>query len=263
MIIPFKNGKLNFSDKGSGNAVMLIHGYLETSEVWESFADRVSQKFRTLSIDLPGHGLSDLCSEINSMELMAESVVAVLDSLNISKAFLVGHSMGGYAALAALQFFPERLSGITLFNSHPFADSPDAIEKRNKNIALVEEGKKDSMIPTFVQNLYAAQNVKVMPEAVDKSLMIASKTSDKTIIADLKGMKERPSRVSLIEEEKVPLLWILGDKDNHIKYDEALKVVKLPSNSEVAIFPEVGHMGFIEAEEISANILIKFVAGIL
>jgi len=260
MLIPFKNGKINFSDKGCGHAIVLIHGYMETSEVWKNFADRVSQKFRTVSIDLPGHGLSDLCNEVNSMELMAESVVAVLNSLNIPKAFFVGHSMGGYVALAALQLFPERFSGITLFNSHPFADSPDVIEKRNKNIALVEEGKKDSIIPSFVHNLYAAQNLKTIPEAVNRSLSIAFGINDKTIIADLKGMIERPSRVDLVEEGKVPLLWIFGDKDNHIDHVETLKAVKLPSNSEVAILSEVGHMGFIEAEEISSDILMKFVS---
>ena len=260
MLIPFKNGKINFSDKGSGHAIVLIHGYMESSEVWENFADRISQNFRTLCIDLPAHGLSDLCNEINSMELMAESVIAVLDSLNISKALLVGHSMGGYVALAALQLFPERLSGITLFNSHPFADSPEVIEKRNKTIALVEAGKKESIIPGFVQNLYAAKNFKTMSGAVEKSLSIAFDTSDKAIIADLKGMIARPSRVGLVEDGKVPLLWILGDKDNHINYDEALKSVKLPPNTEVAVFLDVGHMGFIEAEEDSANILIKFAA---
>ena len=259
MLIPFNTGKINFSDKGSGHVIVLIHGYMETSRVWENFASIVSQKFRILSIDLPGHGLSDLCNEINSMELMAESVIAVLDSLNIPKAFFVGHSMGGYVALAALQLFSERISGITLFNSHPFADSLAEIENRNKNIALVEAGKKDDIIPAFVQNLYAAQNLKAMPKAVDKSLTIASETSDKTIIADLKGMIERPSRVELIEEGKAPLLWILGDNDKHINCDEALKAVKLPANSKVAILSDVRHMGFIEAKEASSDILTKFI----
>ena len=263
MLIPFKNVKINFSDKGSGNAIMLIHGYMETSEVWKNFSDKVSQKFRTLSIDLPGHGLSELCNEINSMELMAEAVVAVLDALNIPKAFLVGHSMGGYVALAALQFFPERVSGITLFNSHPFADSADVIEKRNTNIALVEAGKKDDMIPNFVNNLYAPQNLKTMPDAVNKSLSIAMNMSNKVIIADLKGMIKRPSRVNLIEEGKVPLLWIFGDSDNHINHNEVLKTVTLPSNAEVAVLQNVGHMGFVEAEEVSANILMEFASKIL
>jgi pimeloyl-ACP methyl ester carboxylesterase len=102
-----------------------------------------------------------------------------------------------------------------------------------------------------------------MQEAVDRSSSIALKISDKTIIADLKGMIKRPSRVGLVETGKVPLLWIFGDKDNHINCDEALKVVKLSANSEVAILPCVGHMGFIEAEEVSANVLMKFAAGIL
>ena len=258
MLTPFKDGKINFSDKGTGRAVALIHGYMETSEVWESFADIVSQNFRTISIDLPGHGLSDLRGDVNSMELMAESINAVLNLLNIPKALIVGHSMGGYAALAFLQLFPERLSGITLFHSHPFADSPAAVDNRNKNIALVEAGKKDSMIPDFVRNLYASQNVETMTEALDNSLRIALSVNDKTIIADLKGMIERPSRVGLIEEGKVPALWIFGDSDKHINYGEALKAVKLPSNSEAVVLSGVGHMGFVEAKKISANTLMRF-----
>ena len=114
---------MNFSDKGSGDVIVLIHGYMETAEVWENFADKLSQHFRTVSVDLPGHGLSALSDEINTMDSMAEAVIATLDSLEISKALFVGHSMGGYVALAALKLFPERVSGITLFNSHPFADS--------------------------------------------------------------------------------------------------------------------------------------------
>ena len=263
MLIPFKNGKINFSDKGSGPVIVLIHGYMETLDVWENFASRVSQKFRTLSIDLPGHGLSDICNEINSMELMAESVITVLNSLNIQKAFFVGHSMGGYVVLAAFQLFSKRISGITLLNSHPFADSPAAIEDRNKNIALVKAGKKDDIIPAFIQNLYTVQNLKAMPKAVDMSFAIALEISDKTIIADLKGMIERPSRVRLIEEGKVPLLWILGDKDKHINCIEALKAVKLPVNSEVTVLSDVGHMVFIEAEEVLSDILVKFVLKIL
>ena len=260
MFISFKNRKINFSDTGSGEVVVLLHGYMETLEVWENFANRISSKFRMLVVDFPGHGLSDLCGEINSMELMAESVKAVLDSLNIPKAFVVGHSMGGYATLAFLQLFPERLSGISLFHSHPFADTPEAIENRYKNVTLVENGGKAEMIPGFVKNLYAEKSLKTMPASIDKSLAIASRTDAKTIIADLKGMIERPSRVGLVEEGKIPLLWILGEKDSHINYKETLKSIELPLNSEVAVLTDVGHMGFIEAEETSANILIEFVS---
>jgi len=132
MLISFRGGKIHYSDSGCGEIIVLIHGYLESMEVWENFAGRLSQKFRILRIDLPGHGHSDLFSDINSMELMAEVIKEILDIQGIKKVFLIGHSMGGYAALAFLQLFPEYLSGYSLFHSHPLSDTAETVEKRKQ-----------------------------------------------------------------------------------------------------------------------------------
>ena len=259
MLISFRGGKIHYSDSGCGEIIVLIHGYLESMEVWENFAGRLSQKFRILRIDLPGHGHSDLFSDINSMELMAEVIKEILDIQGIKKVFLIGHSMGGYAALAFLQLFPEYLSGYSLFHSHPFSDTAEAVEKRKQNIALTENGKKDEMIPGFVHGLYAPKNLDRLKEAVEKSVSVALGTDKKTIIADLRGMMARPDRSNIVREAKVPFLWILGTMDSHIDYRTIQQKVRLPENAQIVILENSGHMGFIEEEELSVKAIGEFV----
>ena len=135
MIFSFRGGEINYSDSGKGNTIVLLHGYLESSEVWNGFETRLAEFFRVVSIDLPGHGLSSVYGEVHTMEFMATAVKEIVDSLNIKKVFLTGHSLGGYVALAFLELYPDNLSGYCLFHSQPFADPPAVIEKRRREIA--------------------------------------------------------------------------------------------------------------------------------
>ena len=259
MLYSFRGLKINYSDSGSGRTIVLVHGYLESGKVWEKFAERLYPYFRVLIIDLPGHGQSDASGDINTMESFAEAIKEMLDVSDVRKAFLIGHSMGGYAILAFAGLFPEYLSGYSLFHSHPYADTPETIEKRKQNIKIAGEGKKEIMIPDFVRGLYAQRNLDKFGAAVKRSTEIAFATDDKTIIADLNGMMARPSRAEVITGSKVPFLWILGAMDNHINHRVIQQNIMLPENSRVVLLENSGHMGFIEEEELSAGVVSDFV----
>ena len=114
---------LNYEISGSGKEhLVLLHGFMENLTIWEDMAVHLSEKFTLIKIDLPGHGLSKVYSEIHLMEFMASEVKKVTDSLNIGQFHLLGHSMGGYTTLAFTEKFPEVLKSITLFFSSYFAD---------------------------------------------------------------------------------------------------------------------------------------------
>ena len=136
--IHYNGGKIYYSDTGEGEIIVLLHGYLETSEIWSGFAGKLAKKFRIISVDLPGHGLSKVYSESHTMEFMAGAVKVLLENLNIKKVFLTGHSLGGYVALAFLELYPGMLTGYCLFHSHPFTDRPETIEKRDREIKVVQ-----------------------------------------------------------------------------------------------------------------------------
>ena len=259
MKLSFKGGEINYSDSGKGNTIVLLHGYLESSEAWNGFGARLTEFFRVISIDLPGHGLSSVYGEVHTMEFMAEAVKETLDSLNIKKVFLAGHSLGGYVTLAFLELFPDSLSGYCLFHSQPFADPPAVIEKRRREIAVVKAGKKDLMYPDNISRMFAPSNLAVFPLALEKSKNIASRLSGEGIIAMLNGMIIRPSRLSFMEEGRVPCLWILGSMDSYIPCDFIQSKVNLPPNAELVVLEKSGHLGFVEEEDKSVAVLTAFV----
>ena len=127
--MPYKTSSLNFTDQGTGHAVVLLHGYLETHEIWNPFAVELAKYFRVITLDIPGHGKSGKISEIHTVEMLAEAVDYLLHDLGITKAFIIGHSMGGYTALAYLAKYPMKVSGICLFHSTPFADTEEKKDK--------------------------------------------------------------------------------------------------------------------------------------
>jgi len=255
----YKTGKICYTDNGNGEVIVLLHGYLESSEIWNGFGEKLESRFRVIAVDLPGHGSSDVYGETHSMEFMATAVRELLSAKGINKACLVGHSLGGYVTLAFLDLFPQNLTGFSLFHSQPFPDPPAALEKRRREINVVKGGKKDLMYTDNVINMFASSNLKKFHEALQKSKDIASRTPGEGIIAVLNGMMTRPSRLSIMEEGRVPCLWILGAMDNYIPCESIQTKVKLPPNARVAILKNSGHLGFVEEEDLSVNIVSDFV----
>jgi pimeloyl-ACP methyl ester carboxylesterase len=181
----------------------------------------------------------------------------------IDKFFLTGHSMGGYATLAFLDLFHTHLSGYCLFHSHPFPDTPQVAEKRMREIAMVREGKKELFCRDDVNRMFADDNLAKFPDAVRLSENIALAISDEGIIGVLNGMMKRPSRLLLMEEGRVPGLWILGAKDNYIPCGVMKSRVNLPGNARLLILDNSGHMGFVEEKDLAVKELAGFIRNVL
>jgi pimeloyl-ACP methyl ester carboxylesterase len=256
--IIFNGIPVSYSDTGEGRPVVFLHGYLESGEVWQPLTDLLSREFRVIAADLPGHGRSGVAGGEHTMEFLAGAVRAVIADAGADRVLMAGHSLGGYAALAFAELWPGLLSGYVLFHSHPHADTAEAIEKRMREIAVVRAGKKNIMYPGNVSMMFSEENLSAMPEALARIMEIASGNPGEGIIALLNGMISRPSRQSVVESGRVPLLWILGRGDLYFTPEMALRDIKLPANAQVVILENSGHLGFIEETERAAQLITDF-----
>ncbi len=249
--------KIHYQIKGSGPDIVLLHGFMESLEMWHPFLPSLTKDFSVVMIDLPGHGKSKCLDEVHSMPLMAEQVKKILEKENISKCTMVGHSMGGYVALAFAKEYPEYLNGLSLFHSHPFPDTEEARRNRARTIEIVEQDKA-GFISSFVSSLYFEENRDRLKQKIERQKEIAREMKPEGITAALKGMKEREGSLDFLAETNIPMLFIAGKKDTRADLDKLLKAVALPSHSEVLILDRVAHMGFYEAPDKTLNTLHYF-----
>lgn len=253
----FKNAKLAYTLSGQGIPAVLIHGFLENRNTWGKFAEALAKTFLVINIDLPGHGKSELMTESAPPKYMAEAILQVLHAENIKQAFLIGHSMGGYAACAFAHQFPERLSALCLFHSVPFADTEDKKNARNNTIQKINEGGKEEVCKTHVPKVFADDHLKKFAEEIKRGTETALSTKAETIKASLRGMRDRDNYTQTIKEMRQPFLYIEGSKDNFIKKD-ALQPKQLPDNYEILSLEKSGHMGFIEEAQKALQAITAF-----
>ena len=256
--VRYHDANLRFSDLGKGDPVVLIHGYLESLEIWNGFAEKLARNYRVISVDLPGHGESGIYSSMNTMAVMADSVKAVLDHLSIGRAVIIGHSMGGYATLALADIFPEMIVGFCLFHSHALPDPEEKKLNRDKEALLVKEGKKSQVIKLNIPNAFASENHDSFQKQIGWAKDIALKTADKGIISALAGMKARPDRRDVVKNSVEPVMIIAGKKDYYIPFSVYEEHFNLASKSTVLILENSGHMGFIEEREKSLEGVLEF-----
>lgn len=257
--ILYKNTKISYSDTGKGNAVVLLHGFLENQTMWQDLVRELSKKNRIITIDLLGHGETECLGYVHSMEDNADIVHAVMSKLRIRKAIFVGHSMGGYVALAFAELYPKNVRGLVLLNSTSKADSEERKANRNRAIKAV---KKDytTFIRLSIANLFSPDNRERLVDEIEKVKIEALKTPLQGVVASLEGMKIRKDREVLLHLAPYPKILILGEKDPVLIYETALEQIENTAVKLITL-PD-GHMSHIENRDELKDVLLGFFKGI-
>ena len=251
---------LHICDSEVGDkVVVLIHGYLENMLVWEEFVPLLYKELRVITLDIPGHGISEVKGEIHSMDYLADTLALALDKLGIASATVVGHSMGGYMALAFAERHPERLDGLVLLHSTPYADSEEKRKNRQREISLIKSGKKELLAHTAPEAGFAVENRKRFRTEIEDLQQTIYLTEDAGIVALLNGMIERKAQSEMLHALGKPILFVLGRKDGYIVAEVAEKMVAEHPEAKVVWLENSGHMGFIEEPQACAKALLEFV----
>ncbi|WP_413999580.1 alpha/beta fold hydrolase [Flavobacterium sp. W1B] len=253
--IQFKNSSISYTDTGKGNAIVLLHGFLENQGMWNNYIEVFSKKNRVITIDLLGHGETECMGYAHTMEDNADAVHTVLAELRIRKAIFVGHSMGGYVALAFAELYPDFVKGMVLLNSTAKADSDERKLNRDRAIKAVKQSYIN-FVRLAIVNLFSENNRERLSEEIENVKKEALKTPLQAIVASLEGMKIRADREVLLHLSPFPKMLILGKKDPVLPYKETKTQIE---NTEVELVTFAdGHMSHIENQEELTKVLLAF-----
>jgi len=257
--ILFKNTKISFNQIGQGKPIILLHGFLSNSMMWNSLIPKISAKNCIVTIDLLGHGKSECFGYIHTIELMAEAVFSVLEHLNIKKATLIGHSMGGYVALAFAELYPKMVQGLCLVNSTSQEDSSERMQLRSRAIEAVKTNY-ESIVRQSISNLFRPKNRVLFSKEIKGLKKEALKTPIQGYIAAQEGMKIRKNREVILHSGLFKKMMIMSKKDPVLNYDSLIKEVQ---NIDIIIakLPD-GHMSYIENNEAFSYNIVHFIENI-
>ncbi len=257
--IKILGAKVRYADVGKGRVVVLLHGFVENLEVWfgNKFAQDLAKHYRVIAIDLPGHGKSECIGYVHRMERLADVVKGLMDELGLRRYAMVGHSMGGYVALAFAEKYPDNLSGFCLFHSTTTPDSAAKKIERERAIRLVKKAPT-KYTNALIENLFAVANVRYFKSEITWLKRMAAKTKPQGIIACLEGMKIRKNRESILRNSTVPVLFMAGARDNVIPLEVSEKQKDLAKDQRYVALEKCGHMGFLEQKETALKKLKAF-----
>ena len=251
-----KNTHVHFTTKGNGSAVVLVHGFLENSTMWTAISEILSKKYRVVCIDLLGHGKTENHGYIHTMKDQAEMVKAVLNHLRLRKYILVGHSMGGYIALAFAKLFPLNIKGLCLMNSTALPDSEEKKINRDRAITAVKQHHK-TFVRIAIPMLFSEENRTIFHSEINQITNEALQITPQGITASLEGMKIREDLTSIYKNSNYPIQMIIGKQDPALDYPTLINQTK-NTKVQVTEFPD-GHMSHLENKDALVASLKKFI----
>ena len=241
--------RLTYERRGTGTPMVLLHGFPLDHQIWEDVVPLLADSFELIIPDLRGFGGSSTVDSFYAMEDFAADIAALLDQLEIQKAAIVGHSMGGYVALAFARLYPERVTGLGLISSQVLADAPDRKEGRYKSAAEVADKGIGSVV--------AAMTTKFTSDArlQDVAKQVMEQQQPAAYIGALKAMAERVDSSPLLSSLDFPVVLVHGDADALIPIDRAREVKAAVQGAHLVEISGAGHMPMMEAPQKTAEAL--------
>ena len=241
--------ELAYERHGKGTPLVLLHGFPLDHHLWDEVVTLLEDSFDQIIPDLRGFGESETVDRPYTMEDYASDIASLLDHLGIQKAAVVGHSMGGYVALAFASAYPERVSGLALVSTQAPADPPERKEGRYKSAAEVAEKGIGSVLETMAPKFTTDLRLQALTrESMEKQKPAA-------YIGALKAMAERADSTPMLSTFTFPLVIIHGDDDALISIDRAREVKASIPGSHYAELRGSGHIPMLEATEKTAEAL--------
>jgi pimeloyl-ACP methyl ester carboxylesterase len=210
--------------------------------------------------DHRGFGSSAKANTTPSMESMALDVVQLMDALKLPRAIIGGVSMGGYIAMALLRLKPERVKGLVLLNTHPYADDAAGQHRRETTAQDLEKNGMALLVATMLPQMLSA-NAKPYDRARIEQIMRGVNPS--AAAAATRAMGQRADSCTLLQNYTGPTLIVGGEDDAIVSLERTRAFAALSPKATVKILPNLGHLANIEAPGRVSEELERFVKSVV
>ncbi|MFI8517568.1 alpha/beta fold hydrolase [Streptomyces sp. NPDC085481] len=234
-----------YEDRGTGPALVLVHGHPFDRTMWRPQLDRFAATHRVIAPDLRGYGATTVVPGLTPLSAYADDLAALLDHLGVGEFVLGGLSMGGQIVMECYRRFPGRIRGLVLADTFPAAETEEGRAARNATAdRLLAEGMRgyadevlDKMVAPY--NTHAAPHVHRMMCATDPAGAAAA----------LRGRAERPDYRALLTTVSVPALVVVGRDDTYTPVAEAEAMHALLPDATLAVIEGAAHLPNLERPE--------------
>jgi pimeloyl-ACP methyl ester carboxylesterase len=263
------NVQLHYLMSGKGPAVLLLHGYAETSRMWRPLIPKLAEKFTVIAPDLPGIGDSSIPSDKIDMISAADRIHALVRSLGVEKARVVGHDIGLMVAYAYAANFPNETEKLALMDAflpgvpgwEPIYNSPNVWHFRfnGEYPEKLVQGRERTYFEYF-WNVFAADKNHSIPETDRKAYIeaYAKPGRMRAAWAYFASWPQLAKDFAQLSQTKLtmPVLSIGGDKSLGKELGEQAKLVA--TNATVIVLPNTGHWILEERSKETIDALVKF-----
>jgi len=229
--------------------LVLLHGHGIDDTIWDSLDAALNEYY---TIVRPNISLFTFCQ---SVEDYADELYRFLTTATITKFTLIGHSMGGYIALAFAEKYPELLEGFGLFNSTAYADDEAKKHQRNQTIELLRNHGTETFIKNTAGNLFGDRYKELYPDRIKAHIEHFGKLPADALIAGIVAMRNRPDRTAVLAAMPFPVLFIIGMQDKLIPFESCISLSEYPKQSYPFILAEAGHLGMVERPDATARMI--------
>ncbi|WP_369902071.1 2-succinyl-6-hydroxy-2,4-cyclohexadiene-1-carboxylate synthase [Bacillus manliponensis] len=269
MKVTLKGVAYEYEVNGSGEPLLLLHGFTGSIETWRPFVSSWSKSFQVITVDIIGHGKTESPEDMEHYEIetVASHIIALLDHLQIEETHVLGYSMGGRLALTMACIHSNRITSLTLENCTAGLQSEDERKERREKDEELARKIEEHGIQSFVEKwesipLFASQ--KRLPEKQQNRIREERLRNNSLGLANsLRGMGTgaQPSWWEELKKLTIPVLLLNGEWDE--KFFHILKKMENEfQNAEFVKIDGAGHAIHVEQPEKFDTIVRGFLQNI-
>ena len=239
-------------DEGKGFPLILIHGFLGSSKMWEPQINFFKNHFRVITPDLPGFGKSNKAKSHNNIQSIAKLLLDCLDEKKIDKFYLLGHSMGGMIVQEMAKISGNKIIKLICYSTGPRGEMPGRFETVDQSRENLKKNGLEITAKNIAKTWFVkGEEAEYFDICIEAGKQLSIETVDNALVA-FKNWDGVETLKNIINETLI--VW--GDKDKSYNLDQVQTLNKNIPNSSLFIFEGCAHNVHLEKpEEFNRTIL--------